>query len=114
MKTKTYIYIVCVAVLIGVFVWAIQKEESFVIDPNAPLTKAEDKIETIEIATGENKKEMLQIRFSWESGGIKYNDAIVISRDAYEKMTPRDIEKIKQERFDAWVKTVNTNSNEKN
>jgi hypothetical protein len=85
------------------------RKERKVIDlDNSPITKNDGSIEQVSIAN----KEMIQVRFSWEAGGIKYNDALNIPKDQYEKMTPQDIEKLKEERFIKWVDSVNASSME--
>lgn len=76
------------------------------IDLSKGINKAPDIVGSVQIA----QKEMVQVRFSWEAGGITYNDALNITKEQYAKLTPADIERMKEERFRAWVKTVNEGS----
>lgn len=76
------------------------------IDLKLGVIKAPDIVGTVQIAN----KEMVQVRFSWEAGGITYNDALNITKEEYAKLKPEDIERMKEERFQAWVKTVNEGS----
>lgn len=48
----------------------------------------------------------IQHRFTIEKDGQKLTDALVLPKDEYEKLTPEDIEKTKQERFDNWLYAV--------
>ena len=99
---------ICLAVvLIGLGIWYYQSNRpEDLIDLDAPIVKSEDSVSTVEIAN----REMVQVRFSWEASGIKYNDALNIVKSEYDKLSPADIEKMKQERFLNWARTVNEQS----
>lgn len=104
------------AVLLASFLWFVLREkpasenEKDVIDLSQPVTKHQDQLGTVEMDSSGGKKELVQLRFFWEIQGIKYNDAINLTKEEYEKLSATDIEKIKEERFYNWVNTVNTQS----
>lgn len=107
MKNKSKIIIIILSsILVCFLAYKFFPKDREVIDKDAPVYKQEDVVAPVKIIN----KEMVQIRFSWEIDGIKYNDALNIEKSQYEKMTPEQIEKLKKERFENWVKTVNEQS----
>lgn len=107
MKNKSkIIFIILILVFVGFLIYKIFPKEKEAIDTDAPVYKQEDIISPVNIIN----KEMVQIRFSWEIDGIKYNDALNIEKSQYEKMTQEQIEKLKKERFENWIKIVNEQS----
>ena len=107
MKNKSkIIFTILILVFVGFLVYKIFHKEKEAIDTDAPVYKQEDIVDAVKIIN----KEMVQIRFSWEIDGIKYNDALNIEKSQYEKMSQEQIEKLKQERFENWVKNVNEQS----
>ena len=111
-KRKIIIIIITLIVLGLVYFLFIKKPEQrdFIDLKNSVVDKnlENDLVAQVNIAN----REMVQVRFFWEVNGIKYNDALNILKSEYEKLSPADIEKMKQERFDNWVKTVNKGSKE--
>ncbi|MEK7116741.1 MAG: hypothetical protein AAB837_01080 [Patescibacteria group bacterium] len=107
-KTKIIIStVIAVLVLISVIFWQKNKNQPReAINTEAEVVKSEDNAAVVQIAN----HEMIQIRFSWEQDGIKYNDALNILKSEYDKLSLEQIEKMKQERFDNWVKMVNEQS----
>jgi len=87
-----------------------EKQKDFIDLKNSVVQKnpEQNTIATVQIGN----REMVQIRFFWEVNGIRYNDALNLTKEEYAKLSPDDIEKMKQERFDNWVKLVNTASKE--
>jgi hypothetical protein len=83
-----------------------KKQAEEMTKANNEIVKNPDNVATVQIAN----HEMVQVRFSWEKDGIKYNDALNILKSEYGKLTAEQIEKMKQERFDNWVKLVNEQS----
>lgn len=112
----SYLPIFLVMVLLVGFLWFFLKDkpvldtEKNVIDLSQPVTKHQDQLGTVEVDSSGGKKELVQLKFSWEIQGIKYNDAIYLTKAEYEKMTAEDLEQIKNERFYNWANTVNTQS----
>jgi len=81
-------------------------EQKEVINLKNEITKTQDEIQTMQVG----QTEKVQIRFSWEVDGIKYNDALYLTQEQYEKLSESDIEKMKQQRFEHWAKSVNQQS----
>ncbi|KKQ78218.1 MAG: hypothetical protein A3A96_00845 [Candidatus Zambryskibacteria bacterium RIFCSPLOWO2_01_FULL_39_39] len=73
---------------------------------NDLVTENESTVSNLNIAN----REMVQVKFSWEVNGIKYNDALNITKEEYDKLNEEDIKKMKEERFVNWAKTVNAGS----
>ena len=48
----------------------------------------------------------IQHRFTIEKDGQSYSDALIYSKDEYDKLDKEEIEKEKQARFDNWVEMV--------
>ncbi len=107
LNSKLKIVVILAIIALGFYFFTREKSEpKDTIDLTLGVTKAPDTVENVQIA----KKEMVQVRFSWEAGGITYNDALNITKEEYEKLTPADLERMKEERFQNWVKTVNEGS----
>lgn len=51
---------------------------------------------------------LIQHRFTIERDGHTLQDAIVLPKEDYEKLTPEEIEVQKEERFTNWVKVLTT------
>lgn len=112
-KRKKFSIILILLIIVGLvyFLFIKRPEQRDFIDlKNSIVDKniENDLVAPVNIAN----REMIQIRFFWEVNGIKYNDALNILKSEYEKLSPGDIEKMKQERFDNWVKLVNDGSKE--
>lgn len=80
------------------------------INLNAPVIKHPDIVDTVQLDADGGGKDRVQVRFSWEVDGIKYNDALNFSPEEYAKLTPKRIEQLKDERFRNWANLVNTQS----
>lgn len=111
MKTKTKIIITLIIIALGACaIYYLSRSSAStvpdVIDTGEVTEAAPDSVQTVNIAN----REMIQVRFSWESNGIKYNDALNIPKDEYQKLTDEDIERMKYERFENWARTVNEQS----
>lgn len=106
MKKNIIISIIIIAVVALGFWLYKSNEPRDVISTKSEVVKSEDNTATVQIAN----HEMVQVRFSWEVDGIKYNDALNLTKEEYDKLTPEQIEKMKQERFDNWMKMVNKQS----
>lgn len=112
----SYLPIFLVMVLLVGFLWFVFRNkrasdiEKDVIDLSQPVTKHQDQLGTVEVDSSGGKKELVQLKFSWEIQGIKYNDAINLTKAEYEKMTAEDLEQIKNERFYNWANSVNLQS----
>ncbi len=108
-KSKILLSLLGVAVLV-LFVFVGRGENNEVKDfidlDNSFVTENEGSVENVKIAN----REMVQVRFSYEVNGIKYNDALNFTKDQYEKMSQEDIEEMKVERFKIWVNSVNKSS----
>ncbi len=112
-----YLFVSIIIIIVGIVLWFLptNKNEQFipVIRPDAPIEKKESgDPNTILIDSGGKKKEMVQIKFSWVIDGLTYNDAIVLTKEQYEKLSPEEIEKMKEDRVNKWVETVNKGSSE--
>ena len=112
-----YLPIFLAIALIGLFAWFFFKDKtpaypktSGVIDLSQPIIKYPDEVGKIEVNSGGGKTELVQLKFSWEIQGIKYNDAINLPKEEFEKLKPEDLERIKNERFYNWANLVNTQS----
>jgi hypothetical protein len=81
-----------------------------VINPNAPIIKQPDQVSRIQVSSTTKAKEMVQIRFSWEQDGYKYNDALLLTPDEYARLTPTQIQERENQRMENWVNTVNSQS----
>lgn len=55
-----------------------------------------------------NDQIFIQHRFSVERGGQTLQDAIVLPKEDYEKLSPEEIEAQKEERFTNWQIAINT------
>jgi hypothetical protein len=112
----SYLPIFLATGLIVGFLWFFLKDkpvldtEKDVIDLSQPVIKHQDQLGTVEVDSSGGKKELVQLKFSWEIQGIKYNDAINLTKAEYEKMTAEDLEQIKNERFYNWANSVNSQS----
>lgn len=107
MKLKIIISTILILILV-IFLFNNKKDSQSkeTINLKSEIIKNDDEAKMIEI----NNKEIIQIRFSWEVNGIKYNDALNMSKEEYEKFSPEQIDKMKEERFKNWVRTVNEQS----
>jgi len=106
-SNKTKVIVILVLIALGFYFFTRgDSGPKDTIDLKLGVIKAPDIVGNVQIAN----KEMVQVRFSWEAGGITYNDALNITKEEYAKLTPADIERMKEERFAAWVKTVNEGS----
>lgn len=114
--TKTKIILISALIVIGVivfFVWPNKNKKqtgNFVDLENSVVTENEGSVNTVNIAD----REMVQVKFSYEVNGIKYNDALNILKSEYAKLSAEDIENMKVERFKNWVETVNAGSKQTN
>ncbi len=55
-------------------------------------------------------QKMVQIRFSFDVEGIVYNDAFNMTEDQYSQLTESQLEQMKRDRVENWVKTINEQS----
>lgn len=108
-KSKIILFVSIVAI-IALFIFIGKREndgaKDFIDLDNSFVTEKEGSVGTVNI----DDKEMVQVRFSYEVNGIKYNDALNFTKDQYEKMSQEDIEEMKVERFKIWVNSVNKSS----
>lgn len=100
-KFKIIIVAILAAVAFSLFFFSKEKPKDLINLEN-PIVKNQNEINQTE--------EMVQIKFSWEVDGVKYNDALYISKEEYDKLSAEEIEKMKQERFENWARTVNGQS----
>jgi len=49
---------------------------------------------------------MIKISFSKGTAPLEYNDALYFTEEEYASMSPEDIEKIKDERYQRWYDIV--------
>lgn len=110
MKNQKFKIIFLTLIIIAfIFIIFLQKGEmtkDFIDLRNDEVFENEYSVNDVEI----NSKEFVQVKFSWEVNGIKYNDALNFTKDQYSKLTEKDIEKMKEERFKNWVNLVNNYS----
>lgn len=111
-KIISVIVPIFVIILLVIIFWQKNKSQpKDVIDTSGGIIKNADEVNKIKIEPlGIKQVEKIQIKFSWEAGGIKYNDALYFTQEEYAKLTPEAIEEMKTERFENWVNTINTSS----
>lgn len=85
-----------------------QDQQKPVIDLSQPITKNPDQIATTTIGLSPQPK--VQVRFSWEISGYKYNDALYFTPEEYEQLTPQRLDELKYQRIQAWAKMINEQS----
>jgi len=108
MKNIYLILIITIFVLFGALLFTDKKggEKDFIDLDNSYVVENESSVNRVNITD----REMIQVKFSWEVNGTKYNDALYFSKDEHNKLTEEDIQKMKEERFVNWAKTVNAGS----
>jgi hypothetical protein len=106
MRKEFKILIVIVVASLGILLLQGHVKRDEVIDTSQPVTKLPDEVKTVT----QGKGEMVQVRFYWEVQGLKYNDALYIPKDQYAKMSEEDLDKLKRQRFDNWVNSINESS----
>lgn len=74
-----------------------------VINLDHPIIKNPDEINNL---GGE-----IQVKFSWEIDGYRYNDALYFTPEQYAALTPEKLDSLKQERLQNWANAVNEGSN---
>jgi len=52
------------------------------------------------------ENELIQFRFQMGEKPLVYNDALIMTQEAYDALTPEQIAAIQQERYDRWYAIV--------
>lgn len=50
----------------------------------------------------------VHVTFTKEHEGMKFTDALIMSMEEFNKVTPEELEVLKQQRLDNWVAVINT------
>jgi len=108
MKSVILSLIICgVILVVGMYIMnGESRGPKDTINLKSEIIKSEDEINTMQVG----QSEKIQIKFTWEVDGIKYTDAIYLSREEYEQLSEKEIEEMKKQRFENWAKSVNAQS----
>jgi hypothetical protein len=52
--------------------------------------------------------ELISFRFEMGEAPLLYSDALVMTQEAYDALTPEQITTLQQERYDRWLAIINT------
>jgi hypothetical protein len=52
--------------------------------------------------------ELISFRFQMGEAPLLYSDALVMTQEAYDALTPEQINTLHQERYDRWLAIINT------
>ena len=52
--------------------------------------------------------ELISFRFQMGEAPLLYSDALVMTQEAYDALTPDQINTLHQERYDRWLAIINT------
>ena len=101
-KIKIISIIITLVLIFSIILFIKNKPDGIIRNP--------DVVRNVNIAN----REMVQVQFFWEYNGTKYNDALNILKDEYAKLSQSDIDKMKQTRFDNWLKLTTEQSKKVN
>jgi hypothetical protein len=51
--------------------------------------------------------ELISFRFQIGEAPLLYSDALVMTQEAYDALTPEQINTLQQERYDRWITIIN-------
>lgn len=51
--------------------------------------------------------EMISFRFQMGEAPLNYSDALVMTQEAYDALTPEQINTLQQARYDNWIAIIN-------
>lgn len=98
LNKKIILIIIVLALIFSLILFIKNKPDGIIRNP--------DVVKDTSIAN----REMVQVQFFWEYEGTKYNDALNILKSEYQKLSSSDIDKMKQDRFDNWLKLITEQS----